>query len=314
MFYNIKEPILITGPAGFIGSNLLRKCVDEKLNVNVFLRKSSNTWRIEDILDKVQVHNVDLSNTKEVQDKILRIKPRTIFHLAAYGAYEYQDEIDNIKQAILDATMNLIRACSITGFNIFVNTGSNSEYGFKRFPMKETDLLTPNSYYAVFKAASSMFCQYESISKKLPIVTVRPFHVYGPYEEKTRLIPTLISKFLNNECPPLTAPDIARDMIYVEDVVNFYLFLTNQNIDYGSIFNLGTGAQYSLQEVVDLTLKLTDSKVKPIWNTMQKRKWDQISWEADINKVKKFFGWTPINNLENGLSKTINWYKNHNRN
>ena len=309
MFYNIKEPILITGPAGFIGSNLLRKCVDEKLNVNVFLRKSSNTWRIEDILDKVQVHNVDLSNTKEVQDKILKIKPKTIFHLAAYGAYEYQDEIDNIKQAILDATMNLIRACSITGFNIFVNTGSNSEYGFKRFPMKETDLLTPNSYYAVFKAASSMFCQYESISKKLPIVTVRPFHVYGPYEEKTRLIPTLISKFLNNECPPLTAPDIARDMIYVEDVVNFYLFLTNQNIDYGSIFNLGTGAQYSLQEVVDLTLKLTDSKVKPIWNTMQKRKWDQISWEADINKVKKFFGWTPKNNLEKGLSKTINWYK-----
>ena len=133
-------------------------------------------------------------------------------------------------------------------------------------------------------------------------------------EENTRLIPTLIAKFLNNECPPLTAPDIARDMIYVEDVINFYLFLTNQKIDYGSIFNLGTGSQYSLKEVVDLTLKLTDSKVKPMWNTMQKRKWDQISWEADINKIKNFFGWEPKNNLENGLSKTINWYKNHNRN
>ena len=69
MLYNIKEPILITGPAGFIGSNLLRKCVDKKLNVNVFLRKSSNTWRIEDILDKVQVHNVDLSNKKRYKIK-----------------------------------------------------------------------------------------------------------------------------------------------------------------------------------------------------------------------------------------------------
>ena len=92
------------------------------------------------------------------------------------------------------------------------------------------------------------------------------------------------------------------------------LLLTNQKIDYGSIFNLGTGSQYSLKEVVDLTLKLTDSKVKPMWNTMQKRKWDQISWEADINKIKNFFGCEPKNNLEKGLSKTINWHKQYYKN
>ena len=75
MFYNIKEPILITGPAGFIGSNLLRKCVDEKLNVNVFLRKSSNTWRIEDILDKVWGNEVVVGGrTIDVHIRKLREK------------------------------------------------------------------------------------------------------------------------------------------------------------------------------------------------------------------------------------------------
>ena len=94
--------------------------------------------------------------------------------------------------------------------------------------MKETDLLTPNSYYAVFKAASTLYCQYESIRKKLPIISIRPFHVYGPYEENTRLIPTLISKLLNNQSPPLVASNIARDMIYIDDVVDFYLMIASK--------------------------------------------------------------------------------------
>ena len=98
-------------------------------------------------------------------------------------------------------------------------------------------------------------------------------------------------------------------MVYIEDAVNFYLSLTNQSVDYGSIFNLGTGIQYSIKEIVDLTLELMDSKVKPIWNSVKSRKWDQTTWKADMNKTKKILGGIPENSLKTGLIKTINWHK-----
>ncbi len=314
MLKKISTPILITGAKGFIGSNLLRKLIHEGYETNIILRNKDNCWRINDIINKTNIFIEDLNNFQKINKIINNLKPKTIFHLAAYGAYEHQNEIEKIKVVNLDATINLLNACSMVDFNIFINTGSNSEYGYKKYPMKETDLLTPNSYYAVFKAASTLYCQYESINKKLPIITVRPFHVYGPYEEKTRLIPNLISKLLLNKCPPLSSPKNSRDMIYIEDAVNFYLSLTYQNVDYGSIFNLGTGMQYSIREIVDLTLELMDSKVKPIWNSVKSRKWDQSTWKADMNKTKKILGWIPENSLKTGLSKTINWHKQYYKN
>ena len=77
--------------------------------------------------------------------------------MAAYGAYPYQNEMEIIKLINLDCTINLLKACENVGFKIFVNTGSNSEYGIKNSAMKESDLLMPNSYYSVFKSASPSF-------------------------------------------------------------------------------------------------------------------------------------------------------------
>ena len=314
MLKKIPTPILITGAKGFIGSNLLRRLICKGYETNIIVRTKDNCWRIEDILNKTNIFFEDLTNFKLINKIINKLKPKTIFHLAAYGAYEYQNEIEKIKKVNLDATINLINTCTEQGFNTFINTGSNSEYGLKKNPMKETDVLTPNSYYAVFKAASTLFCQYESISKKLPIISIRPFHVYGPYEEKTRLIPNLISSILFNRCPPLSNPENVRDMVYIEDAVNFYLSLTNENVDYGSIFNLGTGTQHSLKEIVDTTLALTESKIKITWNSMPSRKWDQIIWQADMSNTNKILGWTPENSLKTGLSKTIEWHKHYYQN
>ena len=88
----------------------------------------------------------------------------------------------------------------------------------------------------------------------------------------------------------------------------------SHSVDYGSIFNLGTGLQYSLKEIIDLTLELMGSKVKPIWNSAPSRKWDQTTWQSDISKTKKILGWIPENNLKEGLSKTIKWHKQYYKN
>jgi nucleoside-diphosphate-sugar epimerase len=305
----ISGPILVTGASGFIGANLVRRLIKDGYDTHLILRNESKTWRLDDILEKVTVHRSDLTNYESVVDVVSKIKPKTIFHLAAYGAYSSQKEVDRIKAVILDGTINLLTACETIGFESFINTGSSSEYGFKQKPMKETDVLEPNSHYAVFKAAATNFCQYEAISKKLPIITLRPFSVYGPYEEPTRLVPTLITKFLKNDCPPLVAPETARDYIYVDDVIDLYLLAAKNSQLGGEVLNMGTGEQITLKQIVDTAIELTGAKVEPQWGTMEQRIWDQNIWQADISKVKSMTGWQPKHDLTSGLSKTITWLK-----
>ena len=242
---NINTPILITGSSGFIGANLARRLLREGYKVHLLLREESKTWRIDDIIHSTTIHLVDLINSNDVERVIKEIKPKTIIHLAAYGAYPYQKGVGKIRKVILNGTINLVDACKKVGFDIFINTGSNSEYGFKNKPMEESDLLVPNSHYAVFKAAATLFCQYEALSENLPIVTLRPFHVYGSYEEKTRFIPTLITSLLtHNQCPRLVAPETARDMVYIDDAIDLYLSIASKSSDIsGQIFNVGTGKQ-----------------------------------------------------------------------
>ena len=178
----LSTPILITGSKGFIGSNLLRKLIELKYNnLHIIIRNESNLWRIKDLISKCKVHKVDLTNKKKLNKTIKSVKPKTIFHLSAYGAYAHQNETDKIKKNILDSTMNLLDECCKYRFNIFINTGSNSEYGFKKNKMNEDHILNPNSIYAVFKAAATHYCQYISI-----------------YFQTKSLISTIINAYLCN--------------------------------------------------------------------------------------------------------------------
>ena len=308
MLNKIQTPILITGASGFIGSNLLRFFISKGIKVNIILRKNSNIWRIKDIIYKTKVFYVDLQNKKNLGKIIKKIKPKSVFHLAAYGSYPHQNKLELIKSSVLDATLNLINECKKYKFNIFVNTGSSSEYGFKKNKMSENDILIPNNHYAIFKAAATLFCQYESIVNNLPIITVRPFHVYGPYEAPTRFIPTLITNLFKNKKTLLVSRNIARDFIFIDDVINLYLIIASKPSIKGDIFNIGSGKQTTINEVFLNLKKLLDSDMRPEWNSMKNRIVDSTTWKADISKVKKKFNWKPKYNLKHGLSKTVDWH------
>ena len=304
----MKYPILITGAAGFVGANLARYLVSKDIKINIIIKKNSNLWRIKDIIKKMNVHYSDLSDKKKVRIIIKKIKPKTIFHLATHGAYSNQNNIKKMKESIFESTFNLVNECKKYRFSMFINTGSSSEYGFKKRKMREKDVLIPNSYYSVFKSSSTLYCQYESINSNIPIVTIRPFHVYGPFERQNRLIPVLIKKMLTNKKIKLVSPKISRDLIYIDDLIDFYLKIANKKF-IGEIFNLGNGKKYTIKEIYNLLKKITKYKKSNLWNTMKNRSWDQPIWYSDMSYVKKKIKWRPKISLFNGLSKTVNWHK-----
>lgn len=308
-FNNLDNPILVTGGAGFIGSNLVRYFVKKKKKVYLILKKSSNTWRINDIINELDISFSDLNNKKKLKTIIKRIKPKTIFHLSTNGSYPDQNNLHKIKQSNLDSTINLINECKKYGFRSFINTGSSSEYGFKNKSMKETDVLVPNSYYSVFKSASTLFCQYESINNDLPITTVRPFHVYGPFERETRLIPTLIHNMINEKKINLVSPKISRDLVYVDDAVDFLIKISKKNKLRGEILNLGSGKKTTIYEIYNILKKISGYKLNNVWGSMKNRIWDQEQWYADMNIVNKKLNWKTKTTIIEGLRKTYKWNK-----
>ena len=103
-------------------------------------------------------------------------------------------------------TVNLLTACLEVGFTGFVHTGSSSEYGFKDHAPREDEYLEPNSDYAVTKAAATLYCRQIAVDRGVNVTTLRLYSAYGPWEEPTRLVPTLIAKGLGGEIPELVSP------------------------------------------------------------------------------------------------------------
>ena len=307
MLKKIQEPILITGASGFIGSNLARYLVKKNMDVHLVLRKKNN-WRINDIKKLAKLYYCDLSSKKQTNNIIAKIKPKTIFHLATHGSYSFENNFDQIINSNIHGTINLLYACKKYGFSKFINTGSSSEYGFKKKSMSEYDILEPNSYYAVSKSFQSNFTTYEAQANNLPIVTVRPFHIYGPYEDSRRLIPNLILNLLKNQLPPLVDKKITRDLVYIDDAVKFYLELAIKKNINGHIFNLGSGKKTKLTKIVKEIQKIMNTNINPKWNSMPNRKWDHYEWSANMSKTKKIIKFIPKTNLLTGLKKTVDWF------
>ena len=153
--------------------------------------------------------------------------------------------------------------------------------------MKETDALNPNSYYSVFKSSSTLYCQYESLKSNLQIVTVRPFHVYGPFERHNRLIPTLIRNMINKKNIKLVSANVSRDLVYIDDAINFYLMIAKKKYLRGQIFNLASGKKTTIKEIYNSLKFITNYKKINKWGSMKNRYWDQTVWYGNISHVKK---------------------------
>tara|TARA_R110002096_G_scaffold15071_6_gene53164 strand:- start:502 stop:1440 length:939 start_codon:yes stop_codon:yes gene_type:complete len=307
------KTVLITGGTGFVGSNLARRCLKEGHRVHLLLRDGYQSWRIQEIEKEVRTHIQILTNTDSISKLLRHVAPDWIFHLATEGAYPWQNDTAGIISTNLNGTISLLDAAIAQGFECFVNTGSSSEYGFKDHAPSENEIIEPNSEYAIAKAAATHYCEMSAKRDTLPIATLRLYSVYGPWEDPRRLIPSLIEAGLQKIFPPLVDPDISRDFVFVDDVVDAYLQLAEQ-FSSGSylgrdnqIYNVGSGNQLSLGKIVSLCQQEFAIQDEPTWGTMPNRKWDSAIWCSDPKKIQTAIGWSARTTFVEGFKKTIEW-------
>jgi dolichol-phosphate mannosyltransferase len=301
---------LLTGATGFVGANLARRLLADGHEVHLLVRPGHDPWRIAAIRADVRPHVVELADADGVRDVVEQVRPEWIFHLAAHGAYPAQRDVDAIVRTNVLGTVALVEACCRTGFAAFVHTGSSSEYGFKDHAPAETEWLDPNSHYAVTKASATLFCRYTARSRDLPITTLRLYSAYGPWEEPTRLMPTLVVRGLAGALPPLVNPDVARDYVQVDDVIDACLLAaTTPQRERGAVYNLGTGVQTSLHEVVEVARRVLGLAAEPVWGSMPDRSWDTSVWVADSRAIRADLGWAPRRTLDEGFRQLVAWLR-----
>ncbi|HVP46424.1 MAG TPA: NAD-dependent epimerase/dehydratase family protein [Bryobacteraceae bacterium] len=304
-----EERFFITGATGFVGSCLARKLTELGCEVHVLARPGANRWRLDGLENKLHFHKGDLTDLERLRQFIRAVEPTIIYHLAVHGAYPHETDADQIILTDVFGTWNLLKACAEVDYKLLINTGSSSEYGAKPYAMRETDPLEPGSYYAVAKCAQTLVCGYRAHAEHRPINTLRLFSVYGPYEEPSRFVPTVIQRCLAGHDLDTVPPETARDFIYVDDVVDALLRVDELSLQYGEVFNIGSGVQSTVREVVEQAIKLTGSSVKVNWGAMPGRAWDTDTWLADYSKARRALRWAPRTSLASGLEKTIQWFR-----
>ncbi len=304
--------VLITGGAGFIGANLTRRLIQEGYsNLHIMVEPGGNYWRLTDLADYVQIHHVDITNEHAVNRLIETIRPTKIFHLAAYGEHAHQLHFKTMYAVNFIGTINLLESCKKVGFDAFINMGSHEEYGTGYKPIKEDLALHPLSDYGVSKAAATQYCHKEALFNKLPVYTVRPFHVYGDFELASRTLPHIVVNALSHKPIYLASQNNAADYIYIQDVVELLLRVAHKKPHDAHIFNAGTGGHYSNQNLVDAVSKITGCKLDVIWGNDSDHKWHQRMWYADTSTTEHVLGYKTRFNLDTGINATVSWFRKH---
>ncbi len=304
---------LITGGSGFIGSNLIRKLIKENQELTILIRENSDLWRINDLVPKIKTIKTDFSNYGKLEKLISDIDPNFVYHLGTYGGYPFQTSIQKTTQVNIINTIKLFESLSkCNNLKLVINFGSSSEYGPKSNPMNENDDAIPTTPYGISKLTQTNFAKFYSENVNLPIVTLRLFSVFGPFEEPGRLIFDIMTSIIKGKTIELSSPFPRRDFVYVSDVIEAIETITNAKNIVGDIFNIGSGVMHSVEDVVNNALKIAKSDNKISWDVKQKRVFDDMTpWVSDIQKIKKNLKWEPKYSFADGLALTYKWYLNN---
>ena len=308
------KKVLITGASGFIGRNLLGEAIEQGWETHALLRRESKSWRTRDIEGKFFRHEADITDRAATEALLKDVAPDYVFHLAAYGSYPFEKDEEKMVRTNILGGINIMNAAVAAGAKATLLAGSSSEYGAKDHPMREDEIIEPDSLYAVTKAAETHYGAMLAKAKNAPIASMRIFSVYGPFEEKTRLIPAIMLGVLGKGKLAFGNPASARDFVYVGDVVRAFIVaadaLEKKKIPSG-IFNVCSGTQHTAGEMVKAALEISASAALPEWGALPARGYDKTMWVGDGARAAASLGFRPEADIREGLSRTFVWFKEH---
>lgn len=304
---------LVTGGAGFIGSNIVKKLLESNNYVRVV--DNFSTGKKENIEEFLNNKNFELTEGDISELTIAKKVVKNIdfvFHEAAIPSVPRS--INNpfaSNKANIDGTLNILIAARDANVKKLAYASSSSIYGDSiKLPKQENDPINPISPYALTKLAGERYCQLFAQLYKLPTICLRYFNVFGPKQdpnsEYSAVIPIFIKSVLNNK-PPIIYGDgeQSRDFTYVDNVVNANILAMHSNIS-GEVINIACGEKTSLNDLLKYINQLLSKNIEAIYE--KRRDGDVKHSLADISKAKKLLKFKPKVTIKKELEKTIKWY------
>lgn len=301
--------ILVTGGTGFIGSHLVRRFLREGSNVAVLLRKDSDTWRIKDVLPQVEIIRGDLTSIPKATSAIRAFRPEVVTHLAWDGATSYKFQNEPL-QALnnVNGSLQLAQLAGEIKCRSFIGLGSVLEYGKYAVPLSEDVIPQPQTFYGRAKYGVGLLLEKLCETYGMQYTWFRLFWSYGPADSQLRMIPQVILSLLREEKPALSPGDQLWDYIYVSDVVNA-LYLAAVNTGIKGNFNLGSGESNTVRSIVERIRDLINPSFPLGLGDIPYRTDQIMHLKADVTRLKQAARWSPQVNLDDGLKKTVEWYR-----
>lgn len=306
-----KEKYLVTGAAGFIGANVTRALTEQGRVVYPLVGPETNRRRLNDLkIDSENYITVDVTDYSSLRQEVLRVRPSHILHLATYGVYRDQSDQFSIFNTNVLGTANLLRIGLDLDLAAFINTGSVFEYGNLPGEQDEESVGKPRNMYDLAKIIGTQTATNFANKFGLPVCTLRLFTAYGPYEDKRRLVPSVILGLMRRQMPNILTPQSVRDFIHIQDIVDAYCLAAAKQNWHGEVINIGSGQPMTVADVIDQVARLLGLE-KPSLETDQAAPLeDSRSW-ANTSVAKDLLNWRPRMDLFTGLEQTIGWFKQH---
>lgn len=298
-----KEKVVVTGGAGFIGSNLVDALVDEGFDVHVIDNLSGG--KKENVNPKATLHELDIRDYDKLAPEIAGAK--YVFHLAALPRVPYSIEHPKETNDVnVNGTLNVLIASKEGGVERVIYSASSSAYGNQdTMPLTEEMKANPISPYGLQKYIGELKCSVWSEVYNLPTVSLRYFNVYGPGLNPDGAYALVIGKFLKqrSEGQPMTITGDGkqtRDFTHVRDVVRANILAAkSEKVGNGEVINIGAGNNCSVNKIADLVGGPTTyipPRLEPKYSL------------ADVSKALEFLGWEPEVSLEEGIAELKKTY------
>jgi UDP-glucose 4-epimerase len=303
--------IVVTGGAGFVGSNMVRRLLAEGASVVVlddfYTGNESNLPQNESRLEVIRGSVTDFDLTRQVVNGA-----NLVFHLAARNIIVSTRNPREDYEVNIGGTLNVLLAARELSIPRVVYSSSTSVYGNPRYlPINEDDLTNMLSPYAVSKYAGENYCKAFYESYGLSSAVVRYSNVYGTAQRPDNPYCGVVAKFfeaaMNGEPPRIHGDgEQTRDFTYIDDVVEATLLAGISPKADGQVYNVGTGREVTVNQLARLIIEITGARVEPAY--VDRRDIDNIRRRVvNIEKIRRELRWVPTFTIEHGLRRTYDW-------